>query len=123
MEVSDAAAVIVASATTFAVGLLLWAAIALIGAVRDLRGAVVQLREEALPVVAAMRRTVDEAGAELDRVDSLLGAAESVSATVDSASRLAYSAFSSPVIKALAFANGTGKAARRLKSGANGKAG
>jgi hypothetical protein len=117
MEVGDAAAVIVASAATFAVGLLLWAAVVLVGAVRDLRAAVVQLREEALPVVAAMRRTVDEAGAELDRVDSLLGAAETVSATVDSASKLAYSAFSSPVIKALAFANGTGKAAKRLKAG------
>jgi hypothetical protein len=117
MEVSDAAAVIVASAAAFAVAMLLWASVALVGAVRDLRAAVVQLREEALPVVAAMRSTVAEASSELDRVDSLLGAAETVSATVDSASKLAYSAFSTPVIKALAFANGTGKAAKKLKAG------
>ena len=117
MEVGDAAAVVVASAATFAVALLLWACVSLLGAVRELRAAVRQLREEALPVVTAMQRTVTEASAELDRVDTLLGAAETVSATVDSATRLAHTAFSSPVIKALAFANGTGKAAKRLKAG------
>lgn len=118
MEVADAAAVVLAAASGFGLALLLWACVSLLGAVRDLRAAVVELRDEALPVVASMRRTLDEAEVELDRVDSLLGAAESVSATVDSASKLAYSAFSSPVIKALAFANGTGKAAKRLRAGA-----
>ncbi|MBA2279734.1 MAG: hypothetical protein M3527_05250 [Actinomycetota bacterium] len=117
MEIGDAAALVIASTATFAVALLLWACVSLVGAVRDLRSAVRQLREEALPVIASMQATVAAAGEELDRVDTLLGAAETVSATVEGASKLAYSAFSSPVIKAVAFANGTGKAARRLKAG------
>ena len=62
-----------------------------------------------------LRTTVQQAGDELERVDSLLGTAESISATVDSASRLAYLAFSNPVIKGLAFASGTGRAARRFR--------
>jgi hypothetical protein len=45
-----------------------------------------------------------------------LGAAESISSTVDSASRLAYETFSSPVIKVLAFGTGTRRAARRFRS-------
>jgi hypothetical protein len=48
-------------------------------------------------------------------VDALLESAESISSTVDSASRLAYLAFSNPVIKALAFAGGTGRAIRRVR--------
>jgi hypothetical protein len=40
-----------------------------------------------------------------------------VTATVDSASHLAYLAFSNPMIKAIAFAAGTSKAARALRRG------
>ena len=53
--------------------------------------------------------------AELERVDILLGTAESISSTVDSASRLAYLAFSNPVIKAIAFASGMAGATRRMR--------
>jgi hypothetical protein len=45
----------------------------------------------------------------------VLGTAESISGTVDSASRLAYLALSNPVIKALAFGAGTARAARRFR--------
>src|SRR5207253_2141204 len=55
------------------------------------------------------------ASVELERVDTLLGTAESISTTVDSASRLAYLTFSSPVIKALAFGAGTSRAVRRFR--------
>ena len=73
------------------------------------------MRRQTLPVVNELQRTVSAANAELVRVDGLLESAESVSATVDSASRLAYLAFSNPVIKAMALATGTAKAARALR--------
>jgi len=47
--------------------------------------------------------------------DQLVTTAESVTGTVDSASRLAYIAMANPVIKGVAFASGTAKAARRLR--------
>lgn len=115
MEGDDAAAVVVAVASGVAVVVLVWAAVSLARAVSELRRAVDDLRREALPVVADLRSTVSAAEAGLERVDTLLGTAESVTATVDSASRLAYLALSNPVIKALAFASGTGRAARRLR--------
>jgi hypothetical protein len=65
--------------------------------------------------VQEIRETVGSANIELERVDNLLGTAESISSTLDSASRLAYLTFSNPVIKALAFASGTGRAARRFR--------
>jgi hypothetical protein len=70
-----------------------------------------------VPVVDELRRTVTTANAELERLDALLDSATSVSSTVDSASHLAYLAFSNPLIKAMALATGTAKAAKALRRG------
>jgi hypothetical protein len=115
VDAGDAAAVVVAVASGVAVVALLVAVVSLTRAAAELRRTAEELRAEALPVMADLRRTVASAGAELERVDTLLGTAENVTSTVDSASRLAYLALSNPVIKALAFASGTGRAARRFR--------
>ena len=117
MDAGDAAAVVVAAVSGIGVTVLVVAAIALARAAGELRRTAEALREEALPAVADLRRTVAGAEAELDRVDRVLGTAENVGATVDSASRLAYRAISNPVIKTMALASGTGRAARRLRKG------
>jgi hypothetical protein len=113
----DAAAVMIAAASAAAVVLLLWAVVSLRAATRGLRDAAAELRDEAIPAVIAARRTIEAADADLDRMDNLLAAAEAVSSTVEGASKLAYDTFSTPVIKAMALASGTGKAARRLRQG------
>ncbi|HEX2040652.1 MAG TPA: DUF948 domain-containing protein [Acidimicrobiales bacterium] len=115
MSGGEVAAVIAAVALVVAVVALLFALASLVRTLRSLRTAVDEFRREALPIMGELRSTVGTANAELVRVDSLLTSAESVSATVDSASRLAYLAFSNPLIKVLAFATGTGRAARRLR--------
>jgi len=115
MDASDTAAVIVACASAVAVLVLIWAIVSLTRTMKLLRTAVDELRRESLPVVTELRYTVQQATSELERVDTLLGTAESISTTVDSASRLAYLAFSNPAIKAIAFASGTGRAARRFR--------
>jgi hypothetical protein len=115
VDAGDAAAVVVAVASVIAVAVLVAAAVSLMKAAGELRRTAEQLRQEAVPLMTDLRQTVASAGAELERVDTLLGTAENVTATVDSASRLAYLAFSNPVIKALAFASGTGRAARRFR--------
>jgi predicted PurR-regulated permease PerM len=115
MDASETAAVIVACASVAAVLVMVWAIVSITRTLHLLRQSVEELWRETIPVVNELQQTVQQANGELDRVDSLLGTAESISATVDSASRLAYLAFSNPVIKALAFASGTGRAARRLR--------
>src|SRR5688500_17312125 len=115
MSGGEVAAVIASVALVVAVVALLFALAALTRTLRTLRVAVEDLRRETLPVLTDLRTTVGTANAELLRVDSLLTTAESVGATVDSASRLAYLAFSNQVIKVLALASGTGRAARRLR--------
>ncbi|HEV7888567.1 MAG TPA: DUF948 domain-containing protein [Acidimicrobiales bacterium] len=87
----------------------------LLRTLRKLTETVEELRAEVVPLAGQWRQTVDQANTELVRVDGLLTTAESVSQTVDSASRLAYLALSNPVIKVMAFGAGTGSALRRLR--------
>ena len=49
------------------------------------------------------------------RFDRVLGSAEAISSRVEGASRVTRMALSTPVIKTVALATGTGKAARRLR--------
>jgi hypothetical protein len=116
MSATDLAAVIVAGCSVVAVVLLAVALVALVRTLRAMRDVAHLLRTETVPVLEDLRDTVDVANHEIERLDRLVTTAESVTGTVDSASRLAYIAMANPVIKGVAFASGTAKAARRLRS-------
>ena len=115
MTTSDTAAVIVAASSVAAVVLLAVALVALTRTLKALREVANLMRTETAPVLGDLRDTVQAANHELARFDRLVSTAESVTGTVDSASRLAYLAMANPVIKGVAFASGTAKAARRLR--------
>lgn len=115
MSATDLAAVIVAIASVVAVVLLAVALVALVRTLKALREVATLMRTETVPVLDDLRETVRSANYELKRFDRLVTTAESVTGTVDSASRLAYLAMANPVIKGVAFASGTAKAARRLR--------
>jgi hypothetical protein len=115
MTGTEIAAVIVAIASVAGVVLLAVALVSILRTLRSVRDSVESIRTETVPVMVELGETVRTANAELERVDDLLGTAESISGTVDSASRLAYLAFSNPVIKALALASGTSRAASRFR--------
>ncbi len=115
MQAGDWAAVVTSIAVLILVGGLLVALTTLSRTLRALRSAVDEMRTEALPAVREMRETVRQAQDELDKLDTLLGQAEAISQTVDSASRLAYLTFSSPAVKALSLSAGVGKAVRKLR--------
>ena len=112
---SDLAAIIVAIASVVAVVLLVLALISVTRTLTVLRLAIEDLRRQTLPVVQELQQTVANANAELARVDTLMDSAQSLTTTVDSASRLAYLAFSNPVIKVIALASGTARAGRALR--------
>lgn len=87
---------------------------ALLRTLREVRAMLTALEGEAVPLMGELRDTVERAGVEVDRVDDLLDTAETISATVDSASRLGYLAFRAPVIRTVALGKGLGRGARRL---------
>jgi uncharacterized protein YoxC len=115
LSAGEVAAVIASVALTILAVGLLFALASLSRTLRELRTSVEQFRAEAVPLVGQLRGTVNQASAELERVDNLLGTAESISATVDSASRLAYLFLANPLVKALAFGAGSTRALRRLR--------
>jgi hypothetical protein len=110
----DTAAVVAAAlAAATALGVLV-ACLLLGRRVRQLGTLVEELRDDTLPLVHQARVVVDHAATEMERVGDVLGSAEAVTATVDSASRLAYRAFSNPVVAVMAFGSGLSGALRRL---------
>jgi len=117
MSASELAAIIVAVASIIGVAVLVFALVALTRTLATLRLSIEELRRETLPVIDELQRTVTQANVDLERLDGLLDSATSVTNTVDSASQLAYLAFSNPLIKAIAFATGTAKAAKALRRG------
>ena len=84
---------------------------ALDAGVADIRRAVA----DTAPLVFELRASVDHARVDLDRFDAVLGSAEAISTHVEGASRVARAALSRPVIKTVALASGTQRAARRLR--------
>lgn len=115
MSAGEVAAIVASIAVAVLVLGLLVALVSLVGTLRALRETADELRRTAVPLVADLRTTVSQANAELGRVDGLLVTAESIGTTVDSASRLAYLAFSNPVVKVMALAAGTARASRRFR--------
>jgi hypothetical protein len=109
--------VLVASAVSvLAVIGLLVAITSLRREVGRLRTVADDLRGQAMPLVVEAHRVVDQAATEMERVGAVLDSTESVHATVDSASKLAYRAFANPVVKVLAVRAGAATGLRRLAS-------
>ena len=89
----------------------------MVRAVRELDALAESLRVETVPLVSDLRATVRQAGDDLDRVEAVLGKAETIATTVDAASRLTYRALRPPLVKTMAFMTGAGRATRRLRRG------
>jgi len=120
VSATELAALIVAIASVVAVVLLAVALVSITKTLRAVREATDLLRTETVPVMNELGQTARAANEEIARMGGVITTAESIGGTVDSATRLAYLAFSNPIIKALAFASGTGRAAsrfRRIRSG------
>lgn len=83
--------------------------------VRRLRRAMEVVRDEVLPAMDELREAALDARAEVDRIDRLLDRSELVAERVDTASKVAYSALSRPVIRAMAVRAGTTEAVRKLR--------
>ena len=115
MRASDAVAVVAAVVVAMLSGALVVLMVSLTRTLRSLRAATDLLREETLPLVAELHRAVADTVDEVERVDRIITAAEGIGDRVDSASRMAYRALGSPVVKAMAFGAGVSQATRRLR--------
>jgi hypothetical protein len=120
MQTSDALAIVAAVVVAMLSGALVFVLLSMRSALVSMRAAADMLREETLPLVAELHRAVADTVEEVERVDRIITAAEGIGDRVDGASRLAYRALGSPVVKAMAFGAGVSQATRRLR-GATGQ--
>lgn len=115
LSATDLAVLVVTGTSIAAVVVLLFVLQRALAALRDVRATLDTITEQVVPLVDELARSVTDANAELDRVNRLVGSAESISATVDATSKLAYRALSAPVIKTVAITSGASRAAKRLR--------
>jgi predicted acylesterase/phospholipase RssA len=115
LSAADLAVVVVTGCSIVAVVALLFVLQRAVVTLRWLRDALDEVHAQALPLVDDLARSVADANDELARLDRLVGSAESISATVDATSKLAYRALSAPVIKTVAMTSGASRAARRIR--------
>jgi uncharacterized protein YoxC len=98
-------------------GGLLVALFAVVATLRELRRTVDALRQESVQLASSMQRALHDAEGEVDRVDALLTAAESVGDRLDTASKLVSKTVTNPVVKAMALGTGTKRALHRMRTG------
>ena len=115
LSAADLAVVVVTVCSIVAVGVLLFVLQRTLSTARALRRTVDEVHGQLLPLVDELTVSLAEANEELARIDRLLGSAESISATVDATSKLAYRALSAPVIKTVAVTSGASRAAKRMR--------
>jgi hypothetical protein len=114
MSAGDVAVVVASALVVVATIALLLVLVSLRRQVDRLTSAADELGRQAVPLVADAHRVVGQAATEMERVGAVLDTTESVHATVDSASRLAYRAFANPVVKVLAARAGAATGLRQL---------
>lgn len=115
MTAADLAAVLIGTATLALCAMLAILCWSLLRSARELREATAEFRASAHAHLAELESISRSARHEVHRVDDLITTAESIGHTVDAASQLTYRALSNPVIKTMALAAGTQRAARRLR--------
>lgn len=116
MSGADLAAILIAITALFAVAAMSFALVSLTRSIRALREAVDTLRGETIPTVIDLRDTVHRANGEIGRVEGLIDTAESITTTVDSASKLTARAFSPLLIKIMSLGAGASRARRLLRN-------
>ena len=124
MTAGELAVVLAAVLCCLGFAALIVVLVRVLDALTTLRGEVSSLRAETGPLLAELRAStasaeaaMHEARDDLDRFDQVIGSAEAISTRLQGTSRLTRAAFSTPVIKTVALASGTSRAARQLRAG------
>ena len=112
MSAGAFAAAALAMGVAIAVVALLFTLASALRAIAVFRRSVEQITREALPMIAEMHDAVRHTNNDLEKVDTLIDTADSITATMDSASKLAYTTVSNPLVKAAAAGTGIARAYR-----------
>ena len=115
MSAGEVAAMILAVSVGIGVVGLLFTLAAAVRTLSTFRRSVEDFTSQALPLIADMHAGVRQVNADLLKLDSVLDTAESISTTVDTASRFAYGAVANPLVKAMSTGTGVLRAFRGFR--------
>jgi uncharacterized protein YoxC len=73
------------------------------------------VRVETIPLLTRVQTTMDHVNNELDRVDGILSAVESMSQKANNATKVVQEVVTSPIVKAISISAGAGKAYGKWK--------
>lgn len=88
----------------------------LVGTVRELTHAVEDITAQTVPLLGSVNETVAGVNTELARIDGIVASVQHISTTAEGIADVVHTAVANPLIKAIAFASGTGVALRVAKS-------
>lgn len=74
-----------------------------------------EVRVETIPLMTRFQSTMDHVNNELDRVDGVLTAVESMSQKANNATKVVQEVVTSPIVKAISISAGAGKAYNKWK--------
>lgn len=74
-----------------------------------------EVRIETIPLITRFQATMDHVNNELDRVDGILTAVESMSQKANNATKVVQEVVTSPIVKAISISAGAGKAYGKWK--------
>jgi hypothetical protein len=107
---------VIGALSVMAIGFVGWIVVRLTRTVREVGVALDDLRTQTMPLLADTRAALRKAEGANRKTDVLIDTATSVTGTLDSATKLAHSVLSNPIVKLLSFFTGTKHAAKRLRS-------
>lgn len=115
MTAQDVAVLTAVVVSVVAAAAITVALVLVVQTLRALRDELADFRRRSDEALAELSDTVEVARADLERVDDLVGSAEALAATVDGVAKVGYLTVGKPVIRTVALAKGTSRAARRIR--------
>lgn len=115
MSVGEVAGLIAAIAFALMSLFTAWLLVQLVKTMGILNHFLDDVRVETIPLMTRFQTTMDHVNTELNRVDGILTAVESLSQKANSATKVVQEVVTSPIVKAIGIGAGAGKAISRWR--------
>lgn len=115
MSVGQVSGLIAAIAFAFMAIFTAWLLYQLVRTMGILNRFMDEVRVETIPLMTRFQTTMDHVNTELDRVDGILTAVESMSQKANSATKVVQEVVTSPIVKVIGIGAGAGKAYSRFR--------
>src|SRR5262245_3331778 len=106
MSAGEIAAVVAAVAAGALVAIAAYLAVSARKVLKEVAKTTEEVRRELIPLISESRVTIHDANEKLERVDGLIDTAQSIGDRADATSKIAFTIFSNPAIKAVALGSG-----------------